>query len=90
MLRQRRGRAWRLLVAQAGMGVSLPGAAPAEAGQGQGQAQQKATMRLIDVLGRLLVLALHKPESRARLVVACGVVASLAGGVGWGWLVCAM
>eukprot|EP00887_Chlorella_sp_A99_P007321 scaffold2.g7321.t1 len=74
VFRQRRGRAWRLLVAQAGLGMRVPGAAPGAAPQ----QQQAATIKLVDVLGRLLVLALHKTGSVARLTVACSVIGSLA------------
>ena len=78
--RQRRGRAWRLLVSQAGMAVTVPGAAAPAAREGPGAPPQPPppSMRLIDVLGRLLVLALHKAESAARLTVAAGVAGSLA------------
>ncbi|KAL4422766.1 hypothetical protein ABPG75_008963 [Micractinium tetrahymenae] len=64
--RQRRGRAWRLLVTQAGVEVTVPGAT------------DKGGMKLIDVLGRLLLLALRKTGSAARFCVAAGAVASLA------------
>ena len=43
-------------------------------------ATDKGAMKLIDVLGRLLLLALRKRGSAARFCVAAGAVASLAGG----------
>lgn len=79
--RQRRGRAWRLLVAQAGMQVAVPGAAPAPSKDGK-EPQAPApvpTMKLIDLVGRLLLAALRKGRSAARFCVAAGAVASLAG-----------
>lgn len=42
-------------------------------------ATDKGGMKLIDVLGRLLLLALRKTGSAARFCVAAGAVASLAG-----------
>lgn len=39
----------------------------------------KGAMKLIDVVGRLLLLALRKAGSPARFCVAAGAVASLAG-----------
>lgn len=65
--RQRRGRAWRLLVTQAGLEVTVPGAT-----------DKGPPMKLIDVLGRLLLLALRKSGSAARFCVAAGAVSSLA------------
>lgn len=65
--RQRRGRAWRLLAAQGGQQVTVPGAG------------DKGAMKLVDVVGRLLLLALRKAGgSAARFCVAAGAVASLA------------
>jgi hypothetical protein len=66
---QRRGRAWRLLVSQAGSEVTIPGISAGQSG---------GAMRLFDVLGRLLVLALRKADSPARFSVAADVAASLA------------
>lgn len=51
------------------MQVTVPGATDKAGG-----------MKLIDVLGRLLLLALRKTGSAARFCVAAGAVASLAGG----------
>lgn len=42
-------------------------------------ATDKVAMKLMDVLGRLLLLALRKAGSAARFCVAAGAVASLAG-----------
>lgn len=42
-------------------------------------ATDKSGMKLVDVLGRLLLLALRKTGSAARFCVAAGAVASLAG-----------
>jgi len=42
-------------------------------------ATDKGAMKLIDVLGRLLLLALRKAGSPTRFCVAAGAVASLAG-----------
>lgn len=67
VLQQRRARAWRLLVSQAAMPVTIPGVA-AEGGG----------MKLIEVIARLLLLALNKVESAARFCVAASVASSLA------------
>lgn len=72
---QRRSRAWRVLEAQAETLVLVPGAkrpldGPPESSQN--------TMKLIEVIGRLLVLALRKTESAARFTVAVAVTGSLA------------
>lgn len=42
-------------------------------------ATDKGAMKLVDVLGRLLLLALRKAGSPSRFCVAAGAVASLAG-----------
>ncbi|PSC76102.1 short-chain dehydrogenase [Micractinium conductrix] len=75
--RQRRGRAWRLLVAQSGLQVTIPSASDKPPVPGQ-PAAPPPTMKLVDVLGRLLLLALRKTGAAARFCVAAGAVASLA------------
>lgn len=49
-------------------------------------ATDKGGMKLIDVLGRLLLLALRKTGSAARFCVAAGAVASLAGALLLQWV----
>lgn len=69
VFQQRRGRAWRLLVAQGGLQVSIPGAKGAAS----------APMKLFECIGRLLLAAVRSSAQRpTRYVAACTVVASLA------------
>lgn len=69
VLQQRRARAWRLLAANAAAEVIVPGVGPGGSAAG---------MKLMEVIGRLLLLALSKVESAARFTVAASVAVSLA------------
>jgi len=83
VIQQRRARTWRVLTGQAGGRVTMPGV-----GVGVGQGGKSGgngappppaqNMKLVDVLGRLLLLALRKAENESRFCVAASIVASLA------------
>lgn len=76
MLRQRRVRAWRLLVSQSDMQVTVPGINGSV--NGASTTNDNGPLKLILVVGRLLLLALNKPERQARFNVAASTAASLA------------
>ena len=79
---QRRARAWRLLVSQANTLVTIPGVdstpSTATTTAATTTAEAGSGLKLIEVIARLLLLALRKVESSARFCVAATVAASLA------------
>ena len=68
VLQQRRARAWRVLVAQAGVEVRIPGITESN----------PIELKFIDLVGRLVLLALNKPVKKARFSVAADIVACMA------------
>lgn len=68
VLQQRRARAWRLLVSQADSEIDVLGVSE----------KQGLKPKLIQVIGRLILLALNKPVRASRFAVAATVVSSLA------------
>ena len=68
VLQQRRARAWRLLVAQAATELKVPGVTDSSGNK----------LKLMDLIGRLILLALNKPVKSARFNVAASLVSSLA------------
>ena len=65
IVQQRRARAWRTLVSQAGREVQV-------------NIEGLKGLKFIDVVGRLILLALSKPVKKARFTAAAAVVASIA------------
>jgi hypothetical protein len=81
VIQQRRARTWRVLTGQAGGRVTMPGVGVGgQGGKSGGNAAPPPAqnMKLADVLGRLLLLALRKAENESRFCVAASIVASLA------------
>ncbi|KAG7671334.1 hypothetical protein KSW81_003472 [Nannochloris sp. 'desiccata'] len=90
VLQQRRARAWRLLVSQAATSVTIPGVSsnngPNSSGTTSGDINVAAPSstapttgaKLIEVIARLLLLALNKVDSASRFCVAASVASSLA------------
>jgi hypothetical protein len=83
VLQQRRARAWRLLVSQAATPVTIPGVStgPSTGSSTPGDSSAPAAstgIKLIEVIARLLLLALSKVESASRFCVAASVASSLA------------
>jgi len=68
VIQQRRARAWRILVAQASMEVSVPGVSEEKMHQ----------LKFMDVIGRIILLALNKPVKAARFTVAASIAAGFA------------
>ncbi|KAI8103471.1 hypothetical protein M9435_004809 [Picochlorum sp. BPE23] len=68
VVQQRRARAWRVLIAQAGVEVTIPGISESK----------PINLKFIDLVGRLVLLALNKPVKKARFSVAAGIVACMA------------
>jgi hypothetical protein len=68
VIQQRRARAWRILVAQASMEVSVPGVSEEKMHQ----------LKFMDVIGRIILLALNKPVQAARFTVAASIAAGFA------------
>lgn len=80
VIQQRRARMWRVLTQQAGSMVTMPGVGGQDGKSGGNAAAPPPAqnMKLADVLGRLLLLALRKAENESRFCVAASIVASLA------------
>ncbi len=80
VLQQRRARAWRLLVSQAATPVTIPGVSSnaTEGSPAAATTPPTTGIKLIEVIARLLLLALSKVESGSRFCVAASVASSLA------------
>lgn len=65
---QRRARAWRTMIAQAAAEVSMM----------TSSSSQPVQVKLADLVGRLILLALSKPVKKARFTAAASVVTSMA------------
>ena len=68
VVQQRRARAWRTLVSQSAVDITVPGVSESKSIQ----------LKFIDLIGRLILLALSKPVRKARFTAAASVVTSLA------------
>ena len=91
VLQQRRARAWRLLVSQSATSFTIPGVSsnnnnnnnnnnngPTSSGNAAANAPPTTTVKLIEVIARLILLALNKVECASRFCVAASVASSLA------------
>jgi len=86
VLQQRRARAWRLLVSQATTSFTIPGvssnngpkSSPSTSKNTATDVPPTTTVKLIEVIARLILLALNKAESASRFCVAASVASSLA------------